>query len=108
MGMVDPKPTFSYVAEQLKQSYPNFAYLHVVEPRIDGSIDGNGGTGESNDFLRKIWAPKPYISAGGYVRENAIEHADSTGDLVAFGRYFISNVSAKSTVGYVLPINHKT
>lgn len=91
--MADPKPTFSYVAERLSQSYPNFAYLHVVEPRIDGATEGDCGAGESNDFLRKIWSPKPYIAAGAYGRDNAIEHADKTEDLVAFGRHFISNVS---------------
>ncbi|KIY72081.1 NADH:flavin oxidoreductase/NADH oxidase [Cylindrobasidium torrendii FP15055 ss-10] len=91
MGMDDPKPTFAYVAEQLRRSYPDFAYLHVVEPRIDGATDSKSGDGESNDFLRKIWSPKPYITAGAYGRDNAIEHVDKTGDLVAFGRHFISN-----------------
>lgn len=32
------------------------------------------------------------ISAGGYGRDEAIKAAESTGDLIAFGRLFISNV----------------
>jgi NADPH2 dehydrogenase len=47
----------------------------------------------SNDFLREIWQPRPFISAGNYTRESAMRAADETGELVAFGRSFISNVS---------------
>lgn len=48
--------------------------------------------GESNDFLRAIWKDKPYISAGGFTRDIAIKDADERGELIAFGRYYISNV----------------
>ncbi len=48
---------------------------------------------QSNDFIREIWRPRPLISAGGYDRDLALQEAESTGDLIAFGRYFISNVS---------------
>lgn len=47
---------------------------------------------KSNDFIREIWKPRPLISAGGYNRETALAVAETKGDLVAFGRYFISNV----------------
>jgi NADPH2 dehydrogenase len=33
----------------------------------------------------------PFISAGAYRPDGAVEAADKHGDLVAFGRYFISN-----------------
>ena len=33
------------------------------------------------------------ISAGGYNLENALEAAEKQGDLIAFGRKYISNVS---------------
>ena len=49
---------------------------------------------QSNDFVRKIWAPRPIISTGGYDRKLAMEVADNQGDLIAFGRSFIANVSA--------------
>lgn len=45
---------------------------------------------EDTDFLRAIWAPKPFISCGGYERESALEAA-ARGDLVAVGKWFISN-----------------
>ncbi|THV03537.1 NADH:flavin oxidoreductase/NADH oxidase [Dendrothele bispora CBS 962.96] len=92
MRMKDPKPTFTYVVEKLKELYPNLGYLSVIEPRIagDSTVDLDA-SGESNDFLREIWAPKPLISAGGYARESAMKTADEKGDVIAFGRMFISN-----------------
>jgi 2,4-dienoyl-CoA reductase-like NADH-dependent reductase (Old Yellow Enzyme family) len=47
---------------------------------------------KTNDFIRKIWSPRPLISAGGYTRELAIDTAETKGDLIAVGRLFISNV----------------
>jgi hypothetical protein len=42
--------------------------------------------------LRAIWADKLWISAGGFSRDSAIKQADEQGELIAFGRYFTSNV----------------
>lgn len=40
----------------------------------------------------KIWAPKPFIVAGGYLRDSALEAASKRENIaVAVGRYFISN-----------------
>ncbi len=66
----------------------------MIEPRVNGTWAGEGvpGTHESNDIIRELWAPRPLISAGGYKREEAMKVADEKGDLVAFGRYFISKV----------------
>ena len=48
---------------------------------------------QSNDFLRTIWYPRPYISAGGYTKELATEVINlHSNELVAFGRQFIANV----------------
>ncbi|KAF7798995.1 hypothetical protein EIP86_010224 [Pleurotus ostreatoroseus] len=93
MRMEDPKPTFAYLVNRIAEKHPDLAYLHLVEPRVEGNLDRTVGPGESNDFLRDIWAPRPVISAGGFTRDSALEHADKTGDLVAFGRSYISNVS---------------
>ena len=92
--MQDPKPTFAALFTHLRDSYSDLAYLHVIESRIDGDSIGGSQAHGSNDFLREIWKPRPFISAGGYKRELAIEAAESTGDLIAFGRFFISNVSS--------------
>ncbi|KAE9392573.1 FMN-linked oxidoreductase [Gymnopus androsaceus JB14] len=91
--MKDPIPTYSYVIKTIKDLYPNFAYISVCEPRVVGSstLDAKIDASDSNDFIRDIWSPKPLIVAGGFDRESAIERADSTGDLIAFGRRYISN-----------------
>ncbi|KAJ3540737.1 hypothetical protein NM688_g6184 [Phlebia brevispora] len=91
MGMENPEPTFSYFARELVARHPKLAYLHATEPRISGAVDRQGRANESNDFLRDIWSPRPFISAGGFTRESALEVAEEKGDIVAFGRWFISN-----------------
>jgi NADPH2 dehydrogenase len=50
-------------------------------------------TAPSNDSLRALWAPKLFISAGGYTRETALVAAERGNELVAFGRRFLANVS---------------
>ena len=39
MKATDPKPTFSYIVSELVRRHPNFAYLHLIEPRVEGNID---------------------------------------------------------------------
>ncbi|KAK0455301.1 uncharacterized protein EV420DRAFT_1272875 [Desarmillaria tabescens] len=107
MTMADPKPTFSYLTNEIKRRYPNFAYLHAVEPRIVGSTfrdEHEIRPQEENDFLRNLWAPKPFISSG-HRKETAIEAADEKGDLVAFGRLFISNPDLVQRLEQDLPLN---
>lgn len=100
MRMEDPFPTFTYLVTQIRQLYPRFAYLHVVEPRVAGVMDRETLEGESNDFLRKIWnVPgskengSVFMSAGAYTRQLAIQVAEERDELIALGRHFISNVS---------------
>jgi NADPH2 dehydrogenase len=94
MGMNDPLPQFTYLCRELKERFPSLAYLHVVEPRVDAGMDrADGGVaGATNDPIRAIWTPKPYISAGGFQPETAFQSANEHNDLIAFGRYFIANV----------------
>lgn len=96
MKLEDPIPQFSYLVKTLKERFPNFGYLHVVEPIASGPEYAD----KSNDLLRKIWYPKTFISAGGHTRESAVSTAEENDDLVAFGRLFIANVGADSTVAY--------
>lgn len=101
MRMDDPFPTFTYLVTALRDNYPNLAYISLVEPRISGAdnddtkppIDIRTGLPqvESNDFLREIWAPRPIVSAGYRTRDDVIRGAEK-GDIIAIGRYFISNV----------------
>jgi NADPH2 dehydrogenase len=37
MRFDDPKLTYTYLVSELHDRYPELAYLHVVEPRVDGS-----------------------------------------------------------------------
>ncbi|KZT71225.1 NADH:flavin oxidoreductase/NADH oxidase [Daedalea quercina L-15889] len=104
MRMADVKPTFSYLVSQLAQKYSDLAYIHVVEPRVSGYIDRETQQGESNDFLRDIWKPRRFISAGGHTRDSAFEFAERNDDLVAFGRFFISNPDLPILIAKNLPI----
>jgi len=98
--MKDPKPTYTYLATELKSRHPSLAHLHVVEPRVDFMAEMNPEgpapsiLGDENDFLREIWAPKVYISAGSHTVESALQAtAKHPTELTAFGRFFLANVS---------------
>ncbi|KAI0633057.1 NADH:flavin oxidoreductase/NADH oxidase [Trametes polyzona] len=91
MRMEDPIPTFTYFVSKIAEEFPDFGYLHLVEPGLAGGGDIVAREGESNDFIRKLWLPRPLITAGRYTRESAIARAEETGELTAFGRLFISN-----------------
>ncbi|RWA13932.1 hypothetical protein EKO27_g1212 [Xylaria grammica] len=94
MGMENPYPQFEYLVRQLKPL--NLSYLHLVEPRISGSVDGECGTGHSLDFLIELWDNQsPVVLAGGFLPESATHVVDERWKdfdiIIAFGRYFISN-----------------
>ncbi|KAK9723074.1 hypothetical protein K7432_002134 [Basidiobolus ranarum] len=85
-----PIETFSYLTRQIQNRYPSMAYLHFLESRISGNIDVEENESLSLEPFRNIWKG-PFVSAGGYSPESAIEAAEKTGDLISFGRQFISN-----------------
>ena len=79
MRIPDPVPQFSHLAAQIKARFPDFGYLSVVEPRVvatDTRPDEEIAPEEQTDFLRAIWAPKTYISAGAYSRDLALKGAE--------------------------------
>ena len=39
MCMEDPIPTFSHLVRRLADDFPELAYLHVIEPGVDGVVD---------------------------------------------------------------------
>ncbi|KAJ7042959.1 NADH:flavin oxidoreductase/NADH oxidase [Mycena alexandri] len=90
MQFDDPEPTYAHLVNQLRERYPDLAYLHAVEPRAD---DGTALAMKhaSNDFIREIWGEKPLITAGGYTRKTAIAAAEKKSELVAFARRYIAN-----------------
>ncbi|CDO77491.1 hypothetical protein BN946_scf184902.g25 [Trametes cinnabarina] len=101
MRMTDPISTFSYFVSKVAELYPDFTYVHIVEP-FTRLADTQS---ESNDFIRKIWLPRTLISAGGYTRESAIKCAEETGELIAFGKVFIANPDLPHRLRHNLPLN---
>ena len=88
MADSNPQALFTYIVNALNRF--GLAYLHLVEPRA--SEDGVGQNAELNcAYFRSIFQGT-IISAGGYDRElaeTAIARGDA--DLIAFGRWYISN-----------------
>ncbi|KAF8997285.1 hypothetical protein BDQ17DRAFT_1248838 [Cyathus striatus] len=91
MGMKDPIPQFAHFVSSLKNAQPDLAYLHVTEVDLAHPDDDIFKIEESIDFIRAIWKPKTFISAGGYKRHSALRRAEETGNLVALGRWFLAN-----------------
>ncbi|KAG1700713.1 hypothetical protein DVH05_011572 [Phytophthora capsici] len=84
-----PRETYGYVVEKLN-SY-DLAYLHVIERRgrhadsVDAPVEG------VSRYFRGIYNGI-LIAAAGFDRVDAIRAVENgSTDLVAFGRYFISN-----------------
>jgi NADPH2 dehydrogenase len=97
MRMPDPIPTFAEVVKRIRVGYPDFSYIHVLEPTTHHRPDGDSGAPkESNKLLRDIWGDGVYIANSDFGRESAIETAEKEGGLISFARHFISNVSKLS------------
>ena len=90
MSDSDPIALFGYAAERLNEL--DLAYLHIIEPRINGNIEiADGLEPVASMHLRKIFK-NLIIAAGGFDFEkgtNILERGNA--DLVAFGRHFIAN-----------------
>ena len=101
MSDSNPEALFSYVVRQLERY--QLAYLHLVEPREDnGAPDGQD---LSSRFFRSIYNGT-IIAAGGYNRELAKETiAKGEADLIAFGRFYISNPDLVERIAVNAPFN---
>ncbi|KAJ7819683.1 hypothetical protein B0H14DRAFT_2835769 [Mycena olivaceomarginata] len=96
-------PHLSYVVSELAACHPSLAYLHLVEPRVNGNVPREPGEHESNDVFRALWAPRRFVRAGGFTRGDALE-AGEEGDLVAFGRFYISNPDLPTRLERDIPL----
>jgi len=78
----------------------------VIEPRIKGTVlIVEGQSPVASERLRQVFEGK-IIAAGGFepnTAEAVVEKGDA--DLVAFGRYFISNPDLPKRVKLGLPLN---
>ncbi|MBD2460365.1 alkene reductase [Oscillatoria sp. FACHB-1407] len=97
MSDSNPTATFTYAVKALNPY--NLAYLHLVEPR----------TGDQNDlgarYFRSIYNGT-LISAGGYDRDMGNEAiANGDADLIAYGRWFISNPDLPQRFAVNAPLN---
>jgi NADPH2 dehydrogenase len=108
---VDPYEHWGYVVEQIRERFPKLAYLSMTDPRLDP----DGTKQFSSDYFRailrgykgpisKLFAeehvrfdepneeyPTLFLSAGGYTASDAEPCGDRTGDLIGYGRIYISN-----------------
>ncbi|ANB15040.1 Oye3p [Sugiyamaella lignohabitans] len=88
---VSPIPQWSYLISELErraQQGNRLAYIHLVEPRVNGNVDIEY-TG-SNEFARNIWQGI-LVRAGGLIRDAEKFAESDPNTVVALGRYFISN-----------------
>lgn len=109
MAIPDPVPTYVHLVSQIRSLYPDLAYLHSTEPRVDGSSDlfqsPTSDVGSGNNFIRELWGQRPFVNDGGYLADTALLSAEKyPTDIVAFGRMFIANVSFRSLI-YTLDVS---
>ncbi|CAN6656511.1 NADPH dehydrogenase 2 [Trichomonascus vanleenenianus] len=90
---ISPITTYAYVITELQRRANNgkrLAYLHVVEPRVAGTISLKEYIG-SNQWIRLIW-DGIFMRAGGFTKELGEEYADlDDKTLIAYGRHYIPN-----------------
>jgi NADPH2 dehydrogenase len=100
MGMPDPMPTFAGLVTRIRDNYPDFAYIHVLEATDISTIlvrpKASAETRPPVKFLRDIWGNRPYIANANYERDTAIDAVEKEGGLVSFGRHFMSNVGVNN------------
>jgi N-ethylmaleimide reductase len=103
MSDSDPAALFGYVAAELNTM--DLAYLHILEPRISGSEAMADDPGPiATQQLRRIYRGT-IISTGGYEPASAeVAIVDGTADLIAFGRYFVSNPDLPHRIAGNLPL----
>ena len=83
----------------------NLAYLHIIEPRVNGNVVLHEGQQPvASRQLRKVFKGK-IIAAGGFEPDTAeaiVEAGDA--DAVAFGRHFLSNPDLPRRIREALPL----
>jgi N-ethylmaleimide reductase len=100
-----PEGLFTYVARELDKL--NLAYLHLIEPRVDGYLDNESRNPApvATRLIRQHYKGT-IIAAGGFTGASAndiIEAGDA--DLVAFGRHFIANPDLPERLRKGWPLN---
>ncbi|QWT22170.1 alkene reductase [Bacillus sp. NP157] len=91
MSDSNPAALFSYVAEELNKL--GIAYIHVIEPRVKGNhVDETRDQAPVASRLVRQHFSRAIVAAGGFTPESAEAIVEEgAADIVAFGRFFISN-----------------
>ena len=103
MGMLDPIiPTFTGLVTRIRDNYPDFAHIHVVEG-TDALLTGPKEPAERQSTRHPVRhlgrkAILHDIIIANYKPDTAIKVVEKEGGLVSFGRYFISNVDVGSHI----------
>ncbi len=102
-GEGDPVPLYQHAIASLAELGP--AYLHLIEPRIEGRPGDETRRWKDREVLRRAW-PGILIAADGYEPQTAAR-AVSGGfaDAVAFGRSFIANPDLVERIRVGAPLN---
>ncbi|CAO3606952.1 unnamed protein product [Mucor hiemalis] len=99
--------TWSYLTSELQKNHPLLAYVHFIEARAQIHNDSAPiSTVDSLEPYRQIWKG-PFIAASGFsnTTEHAIDLAEKTGNLIAFGRAFIANPDLPERLRNDWPLN---
>ncbi|TMW65297.1 hypothetical protein Poli38472_007939 [Pythium oligandrum] len=85
----DPAATYNYIFDKLN-AY-DLAYAHIVEPRGFHYENDKAPKEGSTAQFRKVYKGV-FMTASGYERDSSVEVVENdTADIVAIGRFFISN-----------------
>ncbi|MBN3834439.1 alkene reductase [Burkholderia sp. Ac-20344] len=105
MSDSDPVALFTHVVKELDRL--DLAYLHLIEPRIAGNSADESR--DQNPIAARLFRQSyrgVIIAAGGFDADSADAIiAEGSADLVAFGRYFISNPDLPERFRRGLPLN---
>ncbi|TMW60032.1 hypothetical protein Poli38472_000074 [Pythium oligandrum] len=85
----DPATHYKYIFEKLNEY--DLAYAHVIEPRVPHYPNEMAPEEGATAYFRKIYKGV-LVTASGYDRQSALDTVEAChADIVAIGRYFISN-----------------
>ncbi|KAI9362161.1 hypothetical protein BD770DRAFT_382086, partial [Pilaira anomala] len=101
-----PYETWGHLVKSLQEKHSNLAFVDFIEPRADFCVDEYAKQPDSLEPFRNIWKG-PMISAGGYTfdTQKAMDVAEQTGNLIAFGRLFIANPDLVERLRNGWPLN---
>lgn len=103
----NPIETWGYITQQIQNKHPKLGYLHFIESRSVYREDGHVNSTDSLEPFRQLWKG-PFVSASGHSTniEHAIDLAEKTGSLIAFGRAFIANPDLPERIRHGWELNH--